>query len=208
MPVTSPGRDAATAQQEHLHCAQLLFRHAPALFEWNLKMSGPAPCVVTCIKHDLLSKLPLLTSIAADFQALPMGSSTGVLCFSTIVIAAVLVLKACVEPGYRFRSLSMCAVWVVPKFPYWRGLGCYTCSAHPSFKALRSRFLGSTCFLVCVCIHFPALHVSSKALLPRYRSVTVQHRCNDAELCSMYLGRYRVLSWHASEYRGSHCTTG
>lgn len=74
MPVTSPGADAATAEQEHLHCAQLLFKHVPSMFDWTLKMSAPAPRVVTTINHDLLAKLPLLDSIAADFQALPIGS--------------------------------------------------------------------------------------------------------------------------------------
>lgn len=81
MPVYLPGVDVATAEQEHLHCAQLLFKHAPKKFAWSLKMSAPAPCVVTSIQQDLLSQLPLLESIVADFQALPIGcSSAGVCC--------------------------------------------------------------------------------------------------------------------------------
>jgi hypothetical protein len=79
MPVRSPGADAITSEQEHLHCAQLLFSHVPSSFEWTLKVTAPAPCVVTTIKQELLQKLPLLESFVADFQTLTMDSSTGVL---------------------------------------------------------------------------------------------------------------------------------
>lgn len=80
MPVTGPGSDATSAELEHLHCAQLLFKHLPSMFDWCIKMSSPSPCVVTSIKSDLVAKLPLLDSMVLDFQALPMGGNTG-LCY-------------------------------------------------------------------------------------------------------------------------------
>lgn len=75
MPVVSPGADATTAQMEHMHCASMLFNHSPTMFEWKLRMGPPAPCVETCIKQELLAKLPLLESIVSDFQSLPIASS-------------------------------------------------------------------------------------------------------------------------------------